>query len=306
MTKDAKKNITFGIMLGPSTPWENTQLQAKLVEQLGFDKLWVPDHFVNPEFIEMDWFDCWLSLTALIPSTKTISLGTLVSSMAIRNPVVLAKMAITLDHISKGRFELGVGSGGVVACHEMTGITNWSPSERSKRYIEFVEILNSLLNNKETSYTGDFNQLNRTLMHPQPFTKPHPILSIAAHGPRALKLAAKYGDSWNTLSPGVNLAPEQHSDNTYDRCMKMSEFADQAGRDPNDIGRTMLFGWTSDRLFDSIDQFNETINRYIKAGINDFCFIYAPNLKVFKGQAITTEEYLFKLSEEALPKLRMM
>jgi len=84
MNPDNRRKLTFGIMLGPFPPWKKIVGWAKLVESLGFDKLWLPDHFVNPEDKDMDWFDCWCTLTALATQTEKIILGSLVSSMTLR------------------------------------------------------------------------------------------------------------------------------------------------------------------------------------------------------------------------------
>ncbi len=291
-------------MPGPTTPWERLVKQAGQIEALGYDKLWLPDHFVNPEDREMDWFECWTSLAALATHTNTIRIGTLVSSMTLRNPALLARTALTVDHISGGRLELGVGAGGVPNCHLMTGVPQWERSERSARYQEFIEALECMLRQERTTYAGKFYNIQEAIMHPEFVSKPWPVFNIAGHGPKALRLAARYGDAWNTLSPGSGLTPEQHSDNTRQRCEKMCEFALQEGRDPETIGRTMLFGWTTDRLFGSLTEFYETIGRYRKAGIDDFCFIYVPGFEAYEGQAITSEEMLVKIAEEAIPALK--
>jgi alkanesulfonate monooxygenase SsuD/methylene tetrahydromethanopterin reductase-like flavin-dependent oxidoreductase (luciferase family) len=296
--------LTFGIMLAPMPPWHRFTEQGKQVEVLGFDKIWLPDHFVNPEDPDMEWFDCWTALAALVAHTEKIVLGSLVASMTLRNPAVLARMALTVDHISGGRLELGVGAGGVPNCHKMTGIPQWPPRERSERYKEFVEILDHMLTHEVTTYEGHYFNIQEALMRPAPISKPRPVLNVAAHGPRALKLAGQYGDAWNTLSPGKDLTPKQHSDNTRQRCDMMAEFAIDAGRDPDTIGRTMLFGWTSDGLFRSMDAFYDTVGRYREAGINDFCFIYLLGIESWKDQIITTQELLERIALEAMPTLR--
>jgi alkanesulfonate monooxygenase SsuD/methylene tetrahydromethanopterin reductase-like flavin-dependent oxidoreductase (luciferase family) len=86
--------------------WKQIVDWAKLVESLGLDKQWLLDHFVNPDDKDMGWYDCWCVLSALATQTEKITLGTLVSSMVLRNPAGLANMALGLDHISGSRFEL--------------------------------------------------------------------------------------------------------------------------------------------------------------------------------------------------------
>jgi alkanesulfonate monooxygenase SsuD/methylene tetrahydromethanopterin reductase-like flavin-dependent oxidoreductase (luciferase family) len=275
-----------------------------LVESLGFDKLWVPDHFVNPEDIEMDWFDCWSILSALATQTKNITIGTMVSSMTLRNPAILARMALTVDHISRGRLELGVGAAGSSNCHAMTGIPKWDKRERSARYKEFIEILDHMLSEEVTTYPGKYFDIQNALMRPKFISQPRPKLNVAARGPKALRLAAKYGDAWNGFYPGQDLTPKQSSDVIHQHCEMVSEFALEAGRDPAQIGRSFCFGWTSDILFRSLDAFYETIGRYTEAGIQDFCFIYALGLESWKDQTIITEDLLQQIALEAIPRIR--
>lgn len=262
MKNDSK--LTFGISLGPVPPWKRIVEEARLVESLGFDKLWLPDHFVNPYDKEMGWFDCWSVLTALGTQTDKIILGNLVASMTLRNPAILARMALTLDHISAGRLELGVGAGGTPNCHKMTGVPNWESRERSERYKEFVEILDQMLKNEVTTYQGKYFNIQEAQMHPKFIAKPHPVFNVAAHGPKALSIAARYGDAWNSYYPGKDITPKQSSDIIRRRCGMLSEFAIEAGRDPQKIGRTFIFGWTSDGLFRSLNAFYDTIGDILK------------------------------------------
>ncbi len=302
--KTLNNELKFGISLGPVPPWQQIVEQAKLMESLGFDKLWLPDHFVNPHDRDMPWFECWTVLSALAALTDKITLGTLVSSMTLRNPALLARMALTIDHITGGRFELGIGAGGAPSCHAMTGIPRWEPRERSERYKEFVEILDQMLKNEVTTYQGKYNVIQEAQMRPRSIAQPRPVLSVAAHGPNALRLAAQHGDAWNSYNPGKDLTPEQSSKITRQRFEFMRECAYQAGRDPDQIGRTFIFGWTSDGLFRSMEAFYDAIGRYHEAGINDFCFLYAPGLDFWKEQTITSNELLQRVALEAIPALR--
>ena len=304
MNIEKRNDFTFGIMIGPIPPWRQIVDHAKFVESLGFDKVWLPDHFVHPENKEVDWFECWTTLSALAVHTDQIAIGTIVSSMTLRNPALLARMALTVDHISGGRLEMGVGAGGSANCHKMTGVPHWEPRERSERYREFVEIIDQMLSNEATTYEGKYFDIQGAVMRPESIAQPRPVFNVAAHGPKALRLAARYGDAWNSFYPGNDLTPEQSSDITRQRCEKMCEFAIDAGRDPAQIGRTFCFGWTSDGLFRSMEAFYDAVGRYREAGINDFCFVYAPGFDHWKDQAITTRDQLQMIALEAIPSLR--
>jgi alkanesulfonate monooxygenase SsuD/methylene tetrahydromethanopterin reductase-like flavin-dependent oxidoreductase (luciferase family) len=301
---DQKEKLTFGIMLGLFPPWSRMVEQAKMVEALGFDKLWLPDHFVNPEDRDMGWFECWTTLSALAVHTNSIKIGTLVSSMTLRNPALLARMAVAVDHISSGRLELGVGAAGARNCHSMTGVPRWNPLERSERYREFVEIIHQMLNGEVTTYQGKYFNIQEAMLNPGPVSKPRPVLNVAAHGPKAIRLAAQLGDAWNCFYPGKDLTPKQSSDITRHRYERFCESAFEFGRNPEQIGRTFGFGWTSDGLFRSMEAFYDAIGRYREAGITDFCFVYAPGFENWKDRAVTTEDFLLRIAHEALPALR--
>ncbi len=224
--------------------------------------------------------------------------------MTLRNPAVLAHMAMAADHISGGRFEFGVGAAGTRKCHEMTGVPRWEPKERSERYKEFVEILHAMLHQDVTTYQGKYYNIQEAVMHPGFISQPHPTFSVAAHGPKALRLAAKHGDAWNTLGALGESSSKQSSDKIGHSYQMLRDFASEAGRDPDQFERTMLFGWTCEQPFASMEAFYDVIGRYSEAGINDFCFIFGPGFNLWKGQAFDSEELLEKIALEAIPAVR--
>jgi alkanesulfonate monooxygenase SsuD/methylene tetrahydromethanopterin reductase-like flavin-dependent oxidoreductase (luciferase family) len=299
-----KREFSFGVMLVPIYSWDELVSQAQLLEELEFDKLWLPDHFVNSAKPDLDWFECWTLLSALALKTRKIRIGTLVSSMTLRNPALLARMALTVDHVSNGRLELGVGSSGASYCHKMTGIPQWSARERSLRFGEFVAILDQMLENEVTTYEGQYYSIQEAIIHPRPIQQPHPPLNIAAHGPRSLRLAALHGDGWNSYYPGKDLTPKESSNITRQRYEMLKEFAVEAGRDPAEIGCTFLFGYTADRPFASKDAFFDAVGRYSEAGIRDFCFFYQPGIDHLADQSITNIDLLQWVTLEAIPSIQ--
>ncbi|OGO26207.1 MAG: hypothetical protein A2136_03580 [Chloroflexi bacterium RBG_16_54_11] len=161
-----------------------------------------------------------------------------------------------------------------------------------------------MLNNEMTTYQGKYYQIQGAVMHPGFISKPHPTFSIAAHGPKGFRLAAAYGDAWNTLGPLTKMTPKQSSDEIHHWYQMLGESASQVGRDPDQLGRTILFGWTAERPFSSMEAFYDVIGRYSEAGINDFCFIYAPGIDLWKDQSINSEDLLRKIALEAIPAVR--
>ena len=300
-----KRKITFGVVLAPLYSWDELISQAQLLEELEFDKLWLPDHFVNPFDPNIDWFECWTLLSALAVATRKIRIGTLVTSMTLRNPAMLAKMALTIDHISNGRLELGVGAGGVSYCHKMTSVPQWSARERSLRFGEFVAVLDQMLEKKVTTFKGRYYNIQEAIMHPRPIQQPHPPLSIAAHGPKSLRLVALHGDGWNSLRTGKDLTPKESSNFLRQRYDMLKEFTAEAGRDPEEIECTFGFGYTADKPFASKEAFFDTIGRYAEAGIRDFCTIYLPGFDDFyPDRFITNQDWLQWVALEALPSIQ--
>jgi hypothetical protein len=186
----------------------------------------------------------------------------------------------------------------------MTGVPRWEPRERSERYKEFVEILHHMLNQDVTTYHGKYYNIQEAVMHPGFITRPHPVFNVAAHGPKALRLAAVYADGWNCLGPMKETTPKQSSDFTRQCYEILCDFADRAGRELVHFERTFLFGWTSDGPFSSMEAFYDTVGRYREAGINDFCFMYTPGIWLWKNQTINNEELLHKIALEAIPTVR--
>ncbi|GAB4417693.1 MAG: hypothetical protein Kow002_04220 [Anaerolineales bacterium] len=139
-------------------------------------------------------------------------------------------------------------------------------------------------------------------MLPRPVQRPRPPLNIAAHGPKTIRLAARYGDGWNTYYPGKDLTPEGASAATRQRFDMLCEFADQEGRDPKKIKRTFLAGFSPDKPFVSKNAFQDFIGRYREAGINDFVLPYLPDNET-GGNYITDCGTLERLAKEQIPEL---
>lgn len=208
--------LRFGIAFLPDTPWDEFVRRFQYIEELGFDIVGFGDHFAHFFFPNRIWFEAWTLLSAIATQTSKIRIGTLVTPFAWRNPAFLARQALTVDHISNGRLELGLGSGvRSDRSYEMTGIPNWGPRERVARLREYVEIVDRLLSNKVTNYEGRYYKIKEAEMSPRPVQKPRPPITIAAEGPGMLKLAARYADTWTTNESAENLGGDPPSERTH-------------------------------------------------------------------------------------------
>ena len=302
-----EEKLRFGIWTPQLTPWPEIVKRWQHFETLGFDSAWVVDHFVNPYRSTGPWFEGWTLLAALAARTTTIRVGTLVTSIIYRNPALLARQALTVDHISQGRLELGIGATSALdVSHGMTGVEVWDVRERVGRFRETIEIVDQMLRNEVTTYQGHYFQIKEAEMHPAPIQQPRPPLTIAAHGPKTLKIAATYGDSWSTVAGGSS--SREAIEITRQRNEMVNEYAIEVGRDPNTITRSLAVGWTHDRPFDSLDSFYEFVGRYREVGINEFVFGYwtrDEQIPEFDQLLhITDDGMLERIAGEAIPALR--
>ena len=291
--------LRFGVLTSPSVPWEQMVELWQTIETLGFDSVWLPDHFVDLRQPQTPRFEAWTLLPALATQTTRIRIGTLVSAIPFRNPAFLARQALTVDHLSQGRLELGLGtgaSGEMDASYAMTGIDDWPFSERVARFQEVVEIVDQLLCNEVSSYQGQYFRLQDTAMLPRPIQEPRPPLTIAAHGPKMLKIAAHHGDTWSSMG-GFNLSPEELLAVTCQRNKTLDEYCSEIGRDPSTLRRSLLL-WPPIRemVYQSVDAFMDIVGPYIECGIDEFVLAYPT-----KDEQLPTFE---QIATEGIAKLR--
>lgn len=243
--------------------WAKTVERWQLFEELGFDSIWDCDHWVQPSRPSGPYFEAWTLLAALAAKTTRIRVGVLVSCNTFRHPAWLAKQAATVDHVSNGRLELGLGAGWYVPEHEMLGIEFPPPRELVDRFEEAVVIVDGLLRNELFTHTGRHYQLREAAFRPPPIQKPRPPLTLGAHGPRMLKIVARYADAWNSFgSP----------DEIRRRNAVLDEACLAIGRDPRQIVRSLYY-WIARADADpwaSVDAFADLVGRYREAGINEF------------------------------------
>jgi alkanesulfonate monooxygenase SsuD/methylene tetrahydromethanopterin reductase-like flavin-dependent oxidoreductase (luciferase family) len=180
----------------------NTVKQTALKsEKLGYHSVWVVDHLSTHR--RRQRLECWTTMTWLASITNKIRIGSLVLCPLYRHPSILAKMAATLDVISEGRLELGLGACATFNKTECDarGIKWVGPASRLRMLSETVEICKMLWSEEEASYNGQFYKLNNAVCEPKPVQKPHPPITIAGRGDRMLQLIAKYADKNNFGGP---------------------------------------------------------------------------------------------------------
>jgi alkanesulfonate monooxygenase SsuD/methylene tetrahydromethanopterin reductase-like flavin-dependent oxidoreductase (luciferase family) len=278
------EKLRFGILITQIIPIPQMIEQSQLVEALGYDNLWIGDQFYNPLRANGPMWETWTLLSALATQTTRIRLGTLVTVFIYRNPALVASQALTVDHLSNGRLELGLGAGITPRDHLMTGSEVWEPRERMGRFREAVQIVDSMLRNQVTTFDGQYYRLKEANLSPRPVQKPRPPLTLGVSGSAAMKFAASVADTWNTLDISVaefGAAERVSAQQAFEACRRRQEAFDgycvTAGRNPYDIRRSLLVGYAANTPTDSLDAFHEYVGRYQEIGINEFIFFWIPD-----------------------------
>jgi F420-dependent oxidoreductase-like protein len=235
--------IKFGVFLpfyafkfeetNPSSHFDRVRNTVLECERLGYDSVWLDDHLM---FGKSPVLECWTAITALSSITAKIRLGTMVLCNSFRNPALLAKMAATLDVISNGRLEFGIGAGVQRDEHTAYGIPFLKPHNRIGRMKEAVEIIKKLWTEEKASYEGKYYTVNEAVCEPKPVQKPHPPITIGGSGEKlTLKVTAQHADrcDWGYV-PSLELYKH--------KLYVLESHCNAVGRDFNEIEKSCWLG----------------------------------------------------------------
>jgi len=279
----------FGIQVIQNWTWEDLCNRWKRYEALGFESLWLTDHLTRTASPGEPYLEAWTLISALATQVQTPRLGVLVSSNTFRHPSVLAKQAVTVDHISNGRLELGIGAGWFKPEHDMFGLDFPETAELVDRYAEALDLLDRFLTNDVTSFEGEYYTLREAPNRPRPVQTPRMPFMIGAHGPRMVNLAAKYADTWNTR--GTPAEVRERNDRMDDACARN-------GRDPKAVKRSLLYviaQMQDEDPWDSVDAFTDFVGRFSEAGIQQF---------ILQPPEPYREDIIDVVAREVIPGLR--
>lgn len=202
--------------------------RTRRCEDVGIDSLWLYDHLCAPGMPDRPSLEAWTLATAVLSNTERIRIGHMVLCNQFRHPVMLAKMATTLDQISGGRLTLGVGSGSLSEEHQRAGFPWGTFAERSGRLGETLEILHQAFSEGRITHSGRHFTVTDMPVSPGPAQRPRPPIVIGGVGEKyTLPLVARYADVWNVPTYALG---------DIDRAIAaMHSACDDAGRDPTTI-----------------------------------------------------------------------
>lgn len=193
--------MRFSVWPSFQRPWSELVDLARTVDDGPWSGLWYADHLMpNSEDgapVDGDAFECWTVLAGLAAVTQRVRLGSLVSPVTFHHPVVLAKRATTVDHISGGRAVLGLGAGWQVNEHAAIGVPLPPPGERVRRFEEAIEIVTRVRTERRVSTDGDHFRATDLPFDPKPVQHRLPVM-VGTAGPRMLGITARWADEWNT------------------------------------------------------------------------------------------------------------
>lgn len=226
-------NLKFGVLIGfkhlAHDSWETVKNLTLELEKLGYHTVWLGDHFAKGGYR----LESWTTLSALSTITKKIRLGPLVLCNSFRMPSLVAKMAATLDVISGGRLEFGIGAGFYWPEYEAYGVPFPKLSVRVAQLEEALEIITRMWTQKNPSYEGKYYQIREAVCEPKPIQEPHPLITVAGGNEKyTLKVVAKYADRWDFSLP-VEI---------YKRKLDvLKEHCSKIGRDLREIEKSCFF-----------------------------------------------------------------
>ena len=242
---------------GQMPSWADVRAFAAHAEDVGLDSVWVCDHFISggPGLRTEGIHESWTTVSALAASTSRVELGQLVMCVSFRNPALLAKMAVTADHVSGGRLLLGLGAGWYDPEYEAFG---YPTDHRVGRLEEALQIVRPLLRGEVVTLAGRYHEVHDGALLPSPDRR-IPVL-VAGDGERMLRLTARYADAWNTAWFG------EPDDRVRELVGRLDAALDSEERDPQTMRRTVGVDVDAAR---SADEIGGALEGFATLGFDD-------------------------------------
>ena len=254
--------LDFGIVTGQHyRNWNVIKETWLWADESGWDSAWAFDHFFGLRQDEElgECLEGWTLIAALATLTSNVQLGLMVAGITHREPIVLFKNAVTVDHVSDGRLILGVGAAWQEREHEAYGIPFPPPGERVDRFGEQMEMYRMLETQERSDFNGAHYSLVNAPFEPKPVNGHIPIL-IGSTGKRMLRHVARYADQWDGGG-----TPEEYRA----KGQELNAICEEIGRDPAEIRWVLSTGATA---MESEDSFREHVHSYAAVGVRSFLF----------------------------------
>jgi alkanesulfonate monooxygenase SsuD/methylene tetrahydromethanopterin reductase-like flavin-dependent oxidoreductase (luciferase family) len=242
-------SLRTGVVILPDLRWPVARDRYLEAEQRGFHTAWTYDHLSWRDLRDDTWMGAIPVLAAAAVVTSTLRLGTLVTSPNFRHPALLAKDVMTIDDVSDGRFDLGIGAGASAPSWDASalGAVEVSPRQRFERFAEFTDALDVMLREPSGSYAGEHYQAPDYRTLPGCVQQPRVPFTIAATGPRGMGVVARYASTWVTFGPLGVKDPEQWFAGVGRQAQLLDDACAETGRDSDGIRRMALVsldhGW---------------------------------------------------------------
>lgn len=273
---------------GAENKWKAAVDIAVLAEELGYDSIWVYDHFHNvPKPAHEAVFECWTTIAAISQRTSRIRLGQMVGCNSYRSPGLLAKITSTVDVISGGRLDWGIGAGWYENEYKGYGYEFAKPADRIGMLRETVEIVKSMWTQPETTYEGKYYRLSRAHCDPKPLQQPTPPVWIGGGGEQlTLRVVAQHADVSNFGSSLEEFVKKREilkehcravgrDEDTIRKTISSEVFIRETEKEIEQAGSRNPWGlpadqWREKALVGTPDQVSEKIQKYIDAGCTGF------------------------------------
>ena len=331
----ALPHYDFSFPDGRPVSWDGISTWGKRAEELGFDSVYVSDHF----FLSLARYggtselygsvDPLMALAGLATATERVRLGTLVLGAGFRHPAMVATSAVTIDHLSGGRLDLGLGAGWYEDEYRALGYDFGTLGQRFEILEESIEVLSLLFGEKEpVTWQGKHFHLDEAYCRPRPHQEPRPPLWVGGKGgPRLLRLIARRADGFNTVWAWT---PEAYGE----RARALNELCEREGRDPRSVKRSVglytvigedqrevesrwrrvqawvpgggfedadLASWGRDKLVGTPDQVLERMAEFAELGVEEIIVSFGP-----LPFAIPDEEMVELFAKRVIPEAKAL
>lgn len=279
--------MRFGLFLAQHRhEWSEIAEEFRLADDLGYDHACGHDHFVSTgkEGPGEKMLEAWSVLAGVAALTSRVRLGILVTGNTYRHPAMLAKQAVTVDHISGGRLILGLGAGWHEQEHEMFGYPFPSARERVDRFEEAVQVLHLLQTEERASFNGQYYQLKEAIFEPKAAQQPRIPLLVGSSGKRMMGITARHADMWDVAA---------HVEDLDGKVKLLNRACERAGRDPESLRRSVHVAGSA--VFESEDTFLDFVDKHRRMGFTDFITDLPPE---------NQRDQLRRIATETIPSLR--